>query len=82
MYARVNDMTDKEFINYVYYHSMTERALFRAEHIVRIYSLVGIHIRVKGAWMEMHADVAHRLCEQARLYVLLRDAKPQYAQYN
>ena len=59
------EMTDEQLLNYVWYHSKTERALFHGDHINRVLELAGDERRVPG-WREWHAEYAQPVVTIAR----------------
>lgn len=59
------EMTYKELLDYVWYHSETPRALFHSDHINRVLALAGNGLRVEG-WTSWHAEYAQPVVTQAR----------------
>ncbi len=52
-------MTNDEFIGYCRIHCKTERALFNADDVTRIYGLAGLPTPVIGMfkWLSMHGEM-------------------------
>lgn len=61
-------MADREFIEYCRMHSETERALFSAMHINRLFTLAGRPPPLDneaGFFVSMYAEEMHPLCDLA-----------------
>jgi hypothetical protein len=60
-------MNDREFLEYVWTHSRSERALFHQDQIERLFKLARVHpIWSTYDWTAMHESTAHPLVERAR----------------
>lgn len=60
---------DGDFLDYVYHHSKTDRALFSRAQILRLIALAGTPSPREDqlpAWCVMYPDSAHPLVERAR----------------